>query len=47
MKKVLLLLWKVLLTRLGGSEELQSYFCAQFPLKFEESAAASVESTAE
>jgi hypothetical protein len=34
-------------TSLGKSEKLQYYFCAQFPLKFEESAAASVESTAE
>jgi hypothetical protein len=33
MKKVLLLLWKVLLTSLGGSEELQFNFCVQFPMK--------------
>ncbi len=33
MKKVLLLLWKVLLTSLGGREELQFYFCVQFPMK--------------
>ncbi len=45
MKKVLLLLWKVLLTSLGGREELQFYFCVQFP--FEESAAAAVKSTAD
>ncbi len=32
MKKVLLLLLKVLLTSLGGSEELQFYFCVfSFP----------------
>jgi hypothetical protein len=33
MKKVLLLLWKVLLTSLCASEELQFYFCVQFPMK--------------
>ncbi len=33
MKKVLLLLWNVLLTSLGGSEELQFYVCVQFPMK--------------
>jgi hypothetical protein len=30
---LLLLLWKVLLTSLGGSEELQFYFFVQFPMK--------------
>jgi hypothetical protein len=33
MKKVLLLLWKVLLTSFGCSEKLQLYFCVQFPMK--------------
>ncbi len=30
---MLLLLWKVLLTSLVGREELQYYFCVQFPMK--------------
>jgi hypothetical protein len=32
LKKVLLLLWKVLLTSLVCSEELQFYICVQFPM---------------